>query len=162
MTEVFVSGGKKAMALVEQVKDVPAYIRKMYGYNSFMNTFGVHIDEITCGGAVVSIDIDPQKHFNHRGICHGGVFTALADSVLGVTGASVGAAVATLNFSMNFIKNVHSISCLAVTLASFARFVVANIPDSLTSYYRTVTKFTLTTVCCEREPSFTVTAKNVS
>mgnify|MGYP006386248741 CR=1 FL=1 len=27
---------------------------------------------------------------------------------LGVTGASVGAAVATLNFSMNFIKNVHS------------------------------------------------------
>ena len=32
------------MALVEQVKDVPAYIRKMYGYNSFMNTFGVHID----------------------------------------------------------------------------------------------------------------------
>ena len=96
------------MALVEQVKDVPAYIRKMYGYNSFMNTFGVHIDEITCGGAVVSIDIDPQNHFNHRGICHGGVFTALADSVLGVTGASVGAAVATLNFSMNFIRNVHS------------------------------------------------------
>ena len=44
------------MVLVEQVKDVPAYIRKMYGYNSFMNNFGVHIDEITCGGAVVSID----------------------------------------------------------------------------------------------------------
>lgn len=94
--------------MVEQVKDVPAYIRKMYGYNSFMCNFGVHIDEITCGGAVVSIDIDPLKHFNHRGICHGGVLTALADSVLGVTGASVGAAVATLNFSMNFIRNVHS------------------------------------------------------
>ena len=102
------------MDLVEQVKDVPAYIRKMYGYNSFMNTFGVHIDEITCGGAVVSIDIDPQKHFNHRGICHGGVFTALADSVLGVTGASVGAAVATLNFSMNFIKGVHEPTTLTV------------------------------------------------
>ena len=54
--------------MVEQVKDVPAYIRKMYGFNSFMNTFGVHIDEITCGGAVVSINIDPQKHFNHRGM----------------------------------------------------------------------------------------------
>ena len=27
---------------------------------------------------------------------------------MGVTGASVGAAVATLNFSMNFIRNVHS------------------------------------------------------
>lgn len=94
--------------MVEQVKDVPAYIREMYRYNSFMNQFGVEIGEITCGGATVSIKLDPTKHFNHRGICHGGVLTALADSVLGVTGASVGAAVATLNFSMNFIKNVHS------------------------------------------------------
>lgn len=94
--------------MVEQVKDVPAYIREMYRYNSFMNQFGVEIGEITCGGAVVSIKLDPMKHFNHRGICHGGVLAALADSVLGVTGASVGAAVATLNFSMNFIKNVHS------------------------------------------------------
>ncbi len=92
---------------MEQVKDVPAYIRKMYGYNSFMTGFGVSIDDIRCGSAVVSIDIDPLKHFNHRGICHGGVLTALADSVLGVTGASAGAAVATLNFSMNFIRNVH-------------------------------------------------------
>lgn len=93
---------------MEQVKDVPAYIRKMYGYNSFMTSFGVSIDEIKYGSATVSINIDPMKHFNHRGICHGGVLTALADSVLGVTGASVGAAVATLNFSMNFIRNVHS------------------------------------------------------
>lgn len=94
--------------MTQQVQDVPAYIRKMYGYNSFMCKFGISIDEITCGGAVVSLQIDPLKHFNHRGICHGGVLSALADSVLGVTGASVGAAVATLNFSMNFIKNVHS------------------------------------------------------
>lgn len=93
---------------MEQVSDVPAYIRKMYGYNSFMTQFGVSIDEIKCGSAVVSINVDPLKHFNHRGICHGGVLTALSDSVLGVTGASVGAAVATLNFSMNFIRNVHS------------------------------------------------------
>lgn len=93
--------------MAEQVKDVPAYIRDMYSRNCFMNNFGVRIDEITCGGAVVSIEIDPEKHFNHRGICHGGVFTALADSVLGVTGASVGAVVATLSFSMNFIRNVH-------------------------------------------------------
>lgn len=92
---------------IEQVKDVPAYIKEMYRYNSFMTGFGICIDEIHCGGAVVSIKLDPMKHFNHRGICHGGVLTALADSVLGVTGASVGAAVATLNFSMNFIRNVH-------------------------------------------------------
>lgn len=100
---------------MEQVKDVPAYIRKMYGYNSFMTQFGVSIDEIKCGSATVSINIEPMKHFNHRGICHGGVLTALADSVLGVTGASVGAAVATLNFSMNFIRNVHSGGRIYVT-----------------------------------------------
>ena len=87
---------------MEQVKDVPAYIRQMYTDNNFMTQFGVHIGEIKCGSAEVSIDVDPAKHFNHRDICHGGVMLALADSVLGVTGASVGAVVATLNFSMNF------------------------------------------------------------
>lgn len=92
---------------MEQVQDVPAYIREMYKKNNFMTTFGVCIDEVECGRAVVSLEIDPSKHFNHRGICHGGVLSALADSVLGVTGASVGAMVATLNFSMNFIRNVH-------------------------------------------------------
>ena len=99
---------------MEQVKDVPAYIRAMYRHINFMNNFGVKIGKIECGSAEVSIDIDPAKHFNHRGICHGGVFTALADSVLGVTGASVGAAVATLNFSMNFIKNVHDAERITV------------------------------------------------
>ena len=101
--------------MIEQVKDVPAYIRKMYENNAFMNKFGVNIDEITCGHAVVSMELDPAKHFNHRGICHGGALMALADSVLGVTGASVGAVVATLNFSMNFIKNVHSEKHIYVT-----------------------------------------------
>lgn len=99
---------------MEQVKDVPAYIRAMYRQNNFMNNFGVQIGEIKCGSAEVSIDIDPDRHFNHRGICHGGVFTALADSVLGVTGASVGAKVATLSFSMNFIKNVHDAEHVSV------------------------------------------------
>ena len=99
---------------VEQVKDVPAFIRSMYAENNFMNTFGVHIDKIECGHVVVSIKVDPVKHFNHRNICHGGVMLALADSVLGVTGASVGAVVATLNFSMNFIKGVHKPTTLTV------------------------------------------------
>lgn len=102
------------MIAVEQVKDVPAYIRQMYTDNHFMTQFGVHIGEIKCGSAEVSIDVDPAKHFNHRDICHGGVMLALADSVMGVTGASVGAVVATLNFSMNFIKGVHEPTTLTV------------------------------------------------
>ena len=61
---------------MEQVKDVPAYIRQMYTDNHFMTKFGVHIGEIKCGSAEVSIDVDPAKHFNHRDICHGGVMLA--------------------------------------------------------------------------------------
>ncbi len=99
---------------MEQVNNVPAYIRKMYGYNSFVNSFGINIDVISCGSAVLSINIDPLKHFDHRGFCHGGVLTALADSVLSVTGASVGAAVATLNLSMNFIRKVHNAGRISV------------------------------------------------
>ena len=63
--------------------DVPARIREIYKHNCFMSDF-----------------------FNHRNVTHGGVLTALADSVLGVTGASVGEAVVTVNFSMDFISNV--------------------------------------------------------
>ena len=49
---------------MEQVKDVPAYIRQMYTDNNFMTQFGVHIGEIKCGSAEVSIDVDPAKHFS--------------------------------------------------------------------------------------------------
>lgn len=99
----FTEKGRKSM---EPVKDVPAYIRKMYEGNYFMTNFGINIEEIHCGSAVVSLDIVKEKHFNHRGVCHGGVLTALADAVLGVTGASVGEMVATMCENMNFIRPV--------------------------------------------------------
>ncbi|MDO4178702.1 MAG: PaaI family thioesterase [Phascolarctobacterium sp.] len=91
---------------MEQVKNVPEYIWEMYKGNYFMEGFGISIDEIHNGSAVVSLEIDPLKHFNHRGVCHGGVLIALADAVLGVTGASVGAKVATLSTAMNFIRPI--------------------------------------------------------
>ena len=87
--------------------DVPARIREIYTHNCFMaDFFHIHIDEIHCGGAQVSLHIEHDKHANHRNVVHGGALTALADSVLGVTGASVGEAVVTVSFSMNFISNV--------------------------------------------------------
>ena len=71
--------------------DVPARIREIYKHNCFMSDFfHISIDEIYCGGAQVSLHIEHDKHANHRNVTHGGVLTALADSVLGVTGASVG------------------------------------------------------------------------
>ena len=87
--------------------DVPARIREIYKHNCFMSDFfHISIDEIYCGGAQVSLHIEHDKHANHRSAVNGGVLTALAYSVLGVTGASVGEIVVTASFSMNFISNV--------------------------------------------------------
>jgi uncharacterized protein (TIGR00369 family) len=86
--------------------DIPARIREIYKHNCFMSDyFHINIDEIHCGSAQVSLHIERAKHANHRNVVHGGALTALADSVLGVTGASVGEAVVTVSFSMNFISN---------------------------------------------------------
>ena len=88
--------------------DIPARIREIYKHNCFMSDFfHINIDELHCGRAQVSLHVEHDKHSNHRNVVHGGALTALADSVLGVTGASVGEAVVTVSFSMDFISNVN-------------------------------------------------------
>ena len=88
--------------------DIPARIREIYKHNCFMSDFfHINIDEIHCGSAQVSLHVEHDKHSNHRNVVHGGALTALADSVLGVTGASVGEAVVTVSFSMDFISTVN-------------------------------------------------------
>lgn len=87
-------------------KDKAARIREVYESNCFMSDyFHISIDEVHCGKCQVSLKLEHDKHANHRNVVHGGVLTALADSVLGVTGASVGEVVVTAGFSMNFIRN---------------------------------------------------------
>ena len=87
-------------------KEIPDHIRSIYKKNPFMaDFFHVHIDEIQCGSATVSIHTEVDKHANHRGIIHGGVMAALADSVLGVTGASMGCVVVTVNMNVSYLKN---------------------------------------------------------
>ena len=85
---------------------VEARIREIWAKNHFMKDyFHIDIDEIHCGGATVSMRTETGKHANHRGIIHGGVLAALADSVLGVTGASVGAVVVTVSMTVDYIRN---------------------------------------------------------
>jgi len=86
--------------------EIPDHIRGIYAKNPFMaGFFEVRIDEVHCGGATVSLRTAPEKHTNHRGIIHGGVMAALADSVLGVTGASMGCVVVTVSMTVDYIKN---------------------------------------------------------
>lgn len=79
-------------------------VREIYKHNPFMEKyFHIHIDEIHCGSATVSLKTDPAIHTNHTGRIHGGVLAALADAVTGVTCAAVGASVVTVALTMNFI-----------------------------------------------------------
>ena len=88
-------------------KDVAARVRELYSQYCFMmDFFHIIIYEFHCGSCQVSLRIEHDKHSNHRNVVHGGVLTALADAVLGVTGASVGEKVITVSFSMNFIRNI--------------------------------------------------------
>ena len=87
--------------------DIPARIREICKHSCFISDcFHIHIDEVFCGGAQVSLHIENDRYLDHCNEVQGGVLTALADFVLRVTGASVGEAVMTTSFSMNFISNV--------------------------------------------------------
>lgn len=66
------------------VTDVAAHIKQIWSSSAFMNLLKIEIDEIHCGGALA----------------------ALADAVMGITGASVGEVVQTLSFNINFISNL--------------------------------------------------------
>lgn len=90
---------------ITQAEKIRKHIREIYDKNPFMHDyFHINIDEIHCGSVTVSLKTDPSKHNNHTGRLHGGVLVALADSVTGVTSASVGASVVTVAMTMNFIR----------------------------------------------------------
>ncbi len=92
---------------VKKVADIPAEVRRIYATNCFMKDyFHIDIDEIHCGSVTVSLLIIHDKHANHRNVVHGGVLTALADAVTGVTCASVGAMCVTVSSTINFIRNI--------------------------------------------------------
>lgn len=88
------------------VTDVAAHIKQIWSSSAFMNLLKVEIDEIHCGGATVKMPIDFDIHTNHWLGVHGGALAALADAVMGITGASVGEVVQTLSFNINFISNL--------------------------------------------------------
>ena len=88
------------------VTDVAAHIKQIWSSSAFMNLLTIEIDEIHCGGATVKMPIDFDIHTNHWLGVHGGALAALADAVMGITGASVGEVVQTLSFNINFISNL--------------------------------------------------------
>ena len=78
------------------VTDVAVHIKQIWSSSAFMNLLKIEIDEIHCGGATVKMPIDFDIHTNHWLGVHGGALAALADAVMGITGASVGEVVQTI------------------------------------------------------------------
>lgn len=97
------------------VTNVEEHIRHIWSGSAFMQLLKIKIDEVHCGGATVSMPIDFDIHTNHWLGVHGGALAALADSVMGITGASVGEVVQTLSFNINFISNLPGTGTAIVT-----------------------------------------------
>lgn len=97
------------------VTNVEEHIRQIWSGSAFMQLLKIKIDEVHCGGATVSMPIDFDIHTNHWLGVHGGALAALADSVMGITGASVGEVVQTLSFNINFISNLPGTGTAIVT-----------------------------------------------
>ncbi|WP_455655425.1 PaaI family thioesterase [Phascolarctobacterium sp.] len=97
------------------VTNVEEHIRQIWSGSAFMQMLKIKIDEVHCGGATVSMPINFDIHTNHWLGVHGGALAALADSVMGITGASVGEVVQTLSFNINFISNLPGTGTAIVT-----------------------------------------------
>ena len=87
-------------------------IRNMWNSNAFMNVLKINIKEVHCGGASLEMPIDFNIHTNHWLGVHGGALAALADSLTGITCASVGKMAQTLNMNINYISNIRGMGTL--------------------------------------------------
>lgn len=91
-------------------------IREIYSSNPFVNLCGINIEDISCGGVILGLTIDTQKHTNLYNNAHGGVIAALADTALGVSAATVSKRVVTSTLQVAFIKGI-SAGCHATAEA---------------------------------------------
>lgn len=83
-------------------------IKDVYSINSFVKLCGMELVDVECGKVTLAMPIDAAKHTNLYEVAHGGSLAALADTALGMASASVGARVVTINYTINFIKNLHA------------------------------------------------------
>ncbi len=90
-------------------------IKNMWNGNAFMKVLKIEIKEVHCGGATLIMPIDFDIHTNHWLGVHGGALAALADSLTGITCASVGKMAQTLNMNIDYISNVKGFGRLVAT-----------------------------------------------
>ena len=72
-----------------------------------MHYCNIAIESIKCGEAILSFEVEDDKHTNIYGAAHGGVLSTLIDTSLGVVAASLGKRVVTLQLSTNYINSIY-------------------------------------------------------
>lgn len=77
-----------------------------YSKNAFVSLCGIEFTDIECGKAILTMKIDSSKHTNMYSVVHGGALAALADTALGTACATTGARIVTIDYSINFLKNI--------------------------------------------------------
>ena len=80
------------------------YFQDVYRHNSFVQLLRIKLERVEPGLAELTMPIDPTTHTNLYGVSHGGSLASLADTAMGVSCASLGRRVVTLDLNMNFIK----------------------------------------------------------
>lgn len=90
------------MNMIEHLKK---YLNRIYDHNSFVRLLDITIAEMGEGEAVLIMPVDPDKHTNLYHALHGGALASLADTAMGVSCATLGNRVVTVEMNINFIKS---------------------------------------------------------
>ncbi len=89
-------------------EEITKIIVDNYSKNAFVALCGIHIANIECGVATLTMKVESNKHTNMYSVVHGGALAALADTALGAACASTGARIVTIDYSINFLKNIQA------------------------------------------------------
>lgn len=87
------------------IEHLRKHLNSVYDRNSFVRLLDISIAEMGEGEALLTMPVDPDKHTNLYHALHGGALASLADTAMGVSCATLGNRVVTVEMNINFIKS---------------------------------------------------------
>lgn len=83
------------------------YIKRFLRNDKFAEHVGIHLLEVSVGGARAKLEIN-EKHLNGADVLHGGAIFALADFVFAAASNSHGTIALAINANISYLKAVNS------------------------------------------------------
>lgn len=90
---------------MNMIEHLTKHLSSVYERNSFVRLLDITIAEMGEGYAILNMPVDPEKHTNLYYALHGGALASLADTAMGVSCATLGNRVVTVEMNINFIKS---------------------------------------------------------